>query len=123
MMVLLLLLYSSCLLPTYNNCSSIIRRTINRSFFFFFFFRTAPRNNIFLDNSSTCPVIIRKIRGNGRRKYKERRGFPDFVKEEVLRKQNNRCTHCHRILNVVNSGHKDDNRSKKQRIKLSSIMP
>src|SRR5215213_577522 len=35
----------------------------------------------FLIIVSTCPVIIAKIRGNGRRKYKERRGFPDMLRK------------------------------------------
>ena len=68
-------------------------------------------------------VIIRKIRGSGRGKYRERRDFTDYIKEEVLRKQNHRCAHCNRILNVVDWDHKDGNRSNNKESNCQALSP
>jgi hypothetical protein len=68
-------------------------------------------------------AIIRKIRSRGRRKYRERRGFPDYIKEDVLRKQNHRCAHCNKILNVVDWDHKDGNRSNNKESNCQALCP
>lgn len=79
---------------------------------------------LFLMIIAVAAAIITKIRGRGRRgKFRERRGFPDYVKEEVLRKQNHRCAHCNRILNVVDWDHKDGNRSNNKESNCQALCP
>lgn len=50
-------------------------------------------------------IVIKKLT-----RKKERHGFPDVVKERVLKKQNHRCAHCKRVLNVVDWDHKNGKR-------------
>jgi 5-methylcytosine-specific restriction endonuclease McrA len=64
-----------------------------------------------------------QFRHRGIGKHRERRGFPDYVKEEVLRKQNHRCAHCNRILNVVDWDHKDGNRSNNNESNCQALCP
>lgn len=54
-------------------------------------------------------VIALKLRN--RNKPKERKGFPQYVKEIVLRKQDLKCAHCKKLLNVIDWDHKNGNRS------------
>jgi hypothetical protein len=68
-------------------------------------------------------AIIAKFRHRGRGKYRERRGFPDYIKEEVLRKQNHRCADCNRILNVVDWDHIDGNRSNNKESNCQALCP
>lgn len=68
-------------------------------------------------------VTIAKFRHKGMGKHRERRGFPDYIKEEVLRKQNHRCAHCNRILNVVDWDHKDGNRSNNKESNCQALCP
>jgi hypothetical protein len=52
--------------------------------------------------------IIKKLSRN--KKQKERRDFPDTIKERVLKKQNHRCADCKRLLNVVDWDHRNRKR-------------
>ena len=56
-------------------------------------------------------------------KIQRKARLPRFVKEEVLRKQNNRGAHYNRLLNVVDWGHKDDNRSKNKESNCQTLCP
>ena len=58
-----------------------------------------------------------------RRKPKERRGFPQNVKENVLRKQDHKCAHCKKLLNVVDWDHKNGNRSDNKESNCQALCP
>jgi len=45
--------------------------------------------------------LVAFTRRNKRRKSRERKGFPRYVKQNVLRKQDHKCAHCRKTLNVV----------------------
>ncbi|MER5175068.1 MAG: hypothetical protein ABJB76_12775 [Candidatus Nitrosocosmicus sp.] len=45
-------------------------------------------------------------------KYTQRRGFPDYIKEEILQKQKYKCAHCKTYLKVREFDHKDGDRFK-----------
>jgi hypothetical protein len=66
-------------------------------------------------------VAIKKLVDKG--KHKERRYFPDSVKENVLKKQNHRCAHCKRLLNVVDWHHKNGNKSDNRESNCQALCP
>jgi hypothetical protein len=63
--------------------------------------------NIILIPSIIISAISRKVKKRWKEKRRERHGFPDSVKEDVLHKQNHRCGQCNRVLNVVDWHHKN----------------
>ena len=58
-----------------------------------------------------------------RRKPKERKGFQQYVKENVLRKQDNKCAHCKKFLNVRDFDHKNGNRSDNRESNCQALCP
>jgi hypothetical protein len=56
-------------------------------------------------------------------KQEERHGFPDAVKERVLKKQNHRCAHCRRLLNVVDWDHKNGKRNDNSESNCQALCP
>jgi hypothetical protein len=58
-----------------------------------------------------------------RRKVRERKGFPGHVKENILRKQNHRCAHCRKTLNVVDWDHKNGDRSNNKENNCQALCP
>jgi hypothetical protein len=62
-------------------------------------------------------------RWKGKYKDRERRGFPYYIKGEVLRNQNHRCAHCNKILNVVDWDHIDGNRSNNKESNCQALCP
>lgn len=54
---------------------------------------------------------------------KERRGFSQFVKENVLRKQDHKCAHCKRLLNVIDYDHKNGDRSDNRESNCQALCP
>lgn len=65
--------------------------------------------------------IAFKLRKRG--KSKERKGFPQHVKENNLRKQNHKCANCKRLLNVVDWDHKNGNRSENRENNCQALCP
>ena len=70
---------------------------------------------------SCIALAIRKLKRRG--KHKERQHFSDSVKESVLRKQDHKCAHCKRILNVVDWDHKDRDRSNNSESNCQALCP
>ena len=71
-------------------------------------------------------IIIAAVIGIAIKKLtrkKERRGFPDIVKERVLKKQNHRCAHCKRLLNVVDWDHKNGKRNDNSESNCQALCP
>jgi hypothetical protein len=58
-----------------------------------------------------------------RRKPKERRGFSQYVKENILRKQDHKCAHCKKLLNVVDWDHKNGDRSDNRESNCQALCP
>ena len=55
---------------------------------------------------------------------KRKTSFPDYIKEEkVLRKQNDICTDCNKILNVVNWDHIGGDRSNNKESNCQALCP
>ena len=63
-------------------------------------------------------IVIKKLT-----RKKERRGFHDIVKERVLKKQNHRCAHCKRLLNVVDWDHKNGKRYDNSESNCQALCP
>jgi hypothetical protein len=63
-------------------------------------------------------IVIKKLTTK-----KERRGFHDIVKERVLKKQNHRCAHCKRLLNVVDWDHKNGKRYDNSESNCQALCP
>ena len=79
---------------------------------------------IFFVITTILALTIGKIRLRRRKgKHRERRGFPDYIKEEILRKQDHRCAHCNKILNVVDWDHIDSNRSNNKESNCQALCP
>ena len=55
--------------------------------------------------------------------FLKRKSFPNSVKESVLRKQNHRCSTCHRILTIVDFDHIDDDRSNNNYSNCQALCP
>jgi flagellar biosynthesis/type III secretory pathway M-ring protein FliF/YscJ len=68
-------------------------------------------------------AISRKVKKRRKEKRRERHGFPDSVKEDVLRKQNHRCVYCNRVLNVVDWHHKNGDRSNNKESNCQALCP
>jgi hypothetical protein len=68
-------------------------------------------------------IIKRKFSRRKRQKHKERRGFAESVKEEVLRSQKNRCAHCKRSLHVFDFDHIDNDRSNNDISNCQALCP
>ena len=62
-------------------------------------------------------------RRNKRKKSRERKGFPNHVKQSILRKQDHKCAHCRRILNVVDWDHKNGDRSNNHENNCQALCP
>lgn len=69
--------------------------------------------------SSMALAIRKKRRGKGR----ERQHFSDSVKGSILRKQNHKCAHCKRILNVVDWDHKNGDRLNNSESNCQTLCP
>jgi len=70
---------------------------------------------------SCIALAIRKLKKRG--KHRERQHFSDSVKESILRKQNHKCAHCKRILNVVDWDHKNGDRSNNNESNCQALCP
>jgi len=67
--------------------------------------------------------LVAITRRNKRRKSRERKGFPRYVKQNVLRKQDHKCAHCRKTLNVVDWDHKNGDRSNNQENNCQALCP
>jgi hypothetical protein len=56
-------------------------------------------------------------------KHRERRYFPDSVKEDTIRKQHHRCAICKRNAGVWDFDHKDGNRSNNSPRNCQALCP
>lgn len=65
--------------------------------------------------------IALRLRKKG--KPKERKGFSQNIKENVLRKQDHKCAHCKKLLNVVDWDHKNGNRSDNRESNCQALCP
>jgi hypothetical protein len=66
-------------------------------------------------------IAIRVKKGN--KKFKERKGFSQSVQRAVLRKQDHKCAHCKRLLNVVDYDHKNGDRSDNRESNCQALCP
>jgi hypothetical protein len=58
-----------------------------------------------------------------KRKSRERKAFPGYVKEKILRKQDHKCAHCRKALNVVDWDHKNGDRSNNKENNCQALCP
>jgi hypothetical protein len=70
---------------------------------------------------SSIALAIRKLTRRGKRR--ERQHFSDSVKQNILRKQDHKCAHCKRILNVVDWDHKNGNRPNNNESNCQALCP
>ena len=63
-------------------------------------------------------IVIKKLT-----RKKERRGFPEIVKARVIKKQNHRCAHCKRLLDVVDWDHKNGKRYDNSESNCQALCP
>jgi hypothetical protein len=70
---------------------------------------------------SSIALAIRKLKRRDKRR--ERQHFSDSVKQNILRKQDHKCAHCKRILNVVDWDHKNGNRSNNNESNCQALCP
>jgi len=68
-------------------------------------------------------LVIIEFKSRCRRKRKERKGFPQSIREKVLRKQDHKCAHCRKLLNVVDYDHKNGNRSDNRESNCQALCP
>lgn len=59
----------------------------------------------------------------GRPAFVERRGFSSTTKETVLRRQDHKCSHCHKLLDVVDYDHVDGDRSNNDASNCQALCP
>ncbi len=59
----------------------------------------------------------------GKKKSRERKGFSQSVQQSVLRKQDHKCAHCKRLLNVVDYDHKNGDRSDNRESNCQALCP
>jgi hypothetical protein len=57
------------------------------------------------------------------KKSRERKDFHSYVKQNILRKQDHKCAHCRKILNVVDWDHKNGDRSNNQENNCQALCP
>jgi uncharacterized protein with PQ loop repeat len=65
-------------------------------------------------------VLIKKKK---KYKYTERKGFSEYLKEEVLQKQKYKCAHCKTYLRVREFDHKDGDRSNNDISNCQALCP
>jgi hypothetical protein len=70
---------------------------------------------------SSIALAIRKLKRRGKRRARQH--FSDSIKESTLRKQDHKCAHCKRILNVVDWDHKNGNRSNNNESNCQALCP
>ncbi len=70
---------------------------------------------------SSIALAIRRLKRRDRRR--ERQHFSNSVKQKILRKQDHKCAHCKRILNVVDWDHKNGNRSNNNESNCQALCP
>jgi hypothetical protein len=70
---------------------------------------------------SSIALAIRKLKGRGKRR--QRQHFSNSVKQIVLRRQDHKCAHCKRILNVVDWDHKNGDRSNNSESNCQALCP
>ncbi len=70
--------------------------------------------------NSTLPILIililllsgvTALKLRRKKKPYDRKYFPQYVKENIIRKQDHKCAHCKKLLNVIDWDHKNGNRS------------
>ena len=54
---------------------------------------------------------------------KERKGFTQLIKYKVLKRQDNKCAHCRKILTVVDFHHKNGDRSDNKQSNCQALCP
>lgn len=67
-------------------------------------------------------AIARKLK-HRRGKHKERRDFPEPVKEKVLERQHHRCADCHHVLSTTDWHHRNGNRSDNRESNCVALCP
>jgi ATP-dependent Zn protease len=93
---------------------------------------TPSYSNTFSSKSTTIAFLVLfllivagaiafKIRNRG--KPKKRKGFPQYVKENIKRKQDNKCAHCKKYLKVCDFDHKNGNRSDNRESNCQALCP
>ena len=70
---------------------------------------------------SSVALAIKKLKRRDKRR--ERQHFSDSVKQNVQRRQNHKCAHCKRILNVVDWDHKNGDRSNNNESNCQALCP
>jgi hypothetical protein len=83
-------------------------------------FRSLPILILLIAVAAVIGVVIKKL---SRNKKRERRDFPDTIKESVLKKQNHRCASCKRLLNVVDWDHKNRKRYDNSESNCQALCP
>lgn len=63
---------------------------------------------------------LRWFEGN---RPKERKGFTQLIKHNVLKRQDNKCGHCRKILTVVDFHHKNGDRSDNKQSNCLALCP
>ena len=68
-------------------------------------------------------ITMKSLRRIETMRPKERKGFTQLIKFKVLRRQDNKCAHCRKILTVVDFHHKNGDRSDNKQSNCQALCP
>lgn len=66
---------------------------------------------------------VTALKLHNKNKPNERKYFPQYVKENIIRKQDHKCAHCKKLLNVIDWDHKNGNRSDNKESNCQALCP
>lgn len=68
-------------------------------------------------------ITLKSIINTESKKSKERKGFAQLIRTNVLKKQDNKCDHCRKNLTVVDFHHKNGDRSDNRQRNCQALCP
>lgn len=68
-------------------------------------------------------ITLKSIWRTKNKRFTERKGFTQLIRSNVLKKQDNKCDHCRKILTVVDFHHKNGDRSDNRQKNCQALCP
>jgi len=68
-------------------------------------------------------ITLKSIWKTESKRSKERKGFTQLIRSNILKKQDNKCDHCRKILTVVDFHHKNGDRSDNRQRNCQALCP
>ncbi|HXT84859.1 MAG TPA: HNH endonuclease signature motif containing protein [Verrucomicrobiae bacterium] len=70
-----------------------------------------------------CLSGVAALKLYNKKKPDERKYFPQHIKENIIRKQDHKCAHCKKLLNVIDWDHKNGNRANNKESNCQALCP